>query len=489
MDPSSPDETTASPWPRRLRLATWVLLGAGLLLHGAVLAVRGASLLSVWRDALGEGAEGPHVYSLWRVLHDVPLYGPALSAPYVRVPGNAAFYEAWAAGLRLVGAEGEGILLWGRVLVFLSALGGAVAWAGLLRAVSGARRWSLPLGLGALTWLGSHFVGWWVVSLRPELPALACATAGLWLAVEAVTREDARWMRGAGVAFTLAWGMHAQTWGMAAGVAAWLLVSRRWKLLVAGAAPVVGVAAAVALYASPDWVFQQWVAPGLGGVDPGRAHYVLSRVWPVCLPALGVAAWVLARQWSASRPVAGMLLCALVASAGLAAVNVQRTSANREALFELYAVLSVLAARPLLSDGPAWLRAGALASLAAWVAVAPLQLAFPGRFGVMHLEGRWRAGVRAWMQARGGTLLVLDDVLAQPWNSTGGRAPAYVLDLDWLAHAAGPGLHPLLRDVAGQVDAVVGDPDAVALVRGDAEGCTPLPASAGVPGWLECPPR
>jgi hypothetical protein len=192
--------------------------------------------------------------------------------------------------------------------------------------------------------------------------------------------------------------------------------------------------------------------------------------------------------------VAGLLGCAGVASALLAAVHVQRLSANRDALFELYVVVAVLAARPLLAEGPAWLRAGALASLSAWVAVAPLQLAYPGRFGVMQLEGSWRAGVRTWMKARaaagGGTVLVLDDVLGQPWNSSGGRLPAYVLDVDWLAHAAGAAFPQLLRDVAGQpgVDALVGDAEAVQFIRGDTGGCRPLPASTGVPSWLECPP-
>jgi hypothetical protein len=490
----------ASPWPRRLAVATALVVGGGVLLHGAVLAVRGASVFSLWRDAVGEGAEGPHVFALWRVLHGLPLYGSALSAPFVRVPGNAAFYEVWAGGLHLLGVDGERILLWARVLTFASAVGGAVAWAALLRAFAGAEARGgrlLALGLGLVVWLGGHFVGWWALSIRPELPALACATLGLWLAVEAVKRESPAWMAGAGAAFALAWGMSSSTWALAAGVFAWLVLGRKWKLLAAWAGPVAVVVGGAWLAGSPDWRFQQFTAPSLGGVDPERAHYVFERVLPVCLPAWAVAVgvlWMEARRREREAAVARMLGCAVLSSALLAAVLVQRTGANREALFELYVVLAVLAARPLVAGSSTWLRAAALAGIGAWVAVAPLQLAYPGRFGVMQLEGSWRAGVRAWMQARaaagGGTVLVLDDVLAQPWNASGGRMPAYVLDVDWLVHAAGAALPQLLRDVAGQpgVDAVVGDSESVQFIRGDSNGCRPLPASTGVPSWLECPP-
>jgi hypothetical protein len=483
-----------------LAVATSLVVAAGVLLHGAVLGVRGAGLLSLWRDAVGEGAEGPHVFALWRALHHLPVYGAALSAPFVRVPGNAAFYETWAAVLRLFGVEGEGILLWGRVLTFASALGGATAWAALLCAVSGAnvrRGWGLSLGLGLVTWLGGHFVGWWSLSIRPELPALACATVGLWLAVEGVKRDRSAWMAGSGAAFALAWGMSSQTWALAAGVGVWLVLARKWNLLAALLLPGCVAAGTAWLCGSPEWRFQLFAAPALGGMDPERPRYVLERVLPVCLPAWAVAAvvlWQEARREGKAGDVARMLGCAVLSSAVLAAVRVQRTDANREALFELYVVLAVLAARPLVSAGSRWLGAAALAGIGAWVAVAPLQLAFPGRFGVMQLEGRWRAGVRDWMKARaaagGGTVLVLDDVLAQPWNSAGGRLPAYVLDLDWLAHAAGASLPQVLRDVAGQpgVDGVVGDADAVQFIRGDTQGCRPLPASTGVPEWLECPP-
>lgn len=500
MTPPPAAAEPASPWPRRLAVAAALVVSGGVLVHGAVFAVRGTSVLSLWRDAVGEGAEGPHVFALWRVLHGLPLYGPALSAPFVHVPGNAAFYEVWAGGLRLLGVDGEGILLWARVLTFASALGGAAAWAALLRAVAGAGARGdrlLGLGLGAVVWLGGHFVGWWALSIRPELPALACAVLGLWLAVEAVKRESPAWMSGAGAAFALGWGMSSNTWALAAGACAWLLLARKWNLLAAGLGPVAVVAGGAWLAGSPEWRFHQFTAPSLGGVNAERAHYVLGRVLPVCLPAWTVAAVVLgtqARRAGREGDVARMLGCAVLTSTGLGAVLVQRSGANREALFELYAVLAVLAARPLLAASGTWMRAAALAGIGAWVAVAPLQLALPGRFGVMQLEGRWRAGVREWMQARaaagGGTVLVLDDVLAQPWNSSGGRPPAYVLDVDWLAHAAGAALPQLLRDVAGQpgVDAVLGDADTVEFVRGDTQGCRPLPASTGVPSWLECPP-
>jgi hypothetical protein len=235
------------------------------------------------------------------------------------------------------------------------------------------------------------------------------------------------------------------------------------------------------------------VAPRLSRLDLAQAVDILVRTVPQNALAWGVGAW---GAWSGARGEQGGRAAGRAVAAGAAValllglLGIARAGGNRNHLFEAYLLLSGAAAVEVLrAEGRARaVFAGAVGLVAAFALV---QLAVPNRFGTLTLDGRWRAPLRAWLAERtatGGTLLVLDDVLAQPWSSSGGRHPAYVLDPVWL-EVSGTGVRRTVAQVLAQpgVTGWVATESQLQALRGGAAGCAPLPPAAGAPGWFECP--
>lgn len=443
-----------------------VLLAAVLALNAVVFAVRLTSVIHSYRLFITEGAEGPHVYAIWRAVHGYPLYEWPDQPFFTLTFYNFLFYRTYAVVLRVLGTDGEGILFGGRLITLAFALGGCFAYRGLLLDLANGGRGDAYTRayaslLAPVLWLGTNFTAWWALSIRPDVPAVALATMGLWVLVRALRSNRLAPVALASAAFGLAWTFKQST-VLTFGAATLYLVALRRDLLRAAllASPFAILAAATLLLGGPAFRYNVITAPALSGFSWTQAAAIAGRValqnaYVWVFPVLGW--WWLRRERPVEQPgarrddVEALLpVVALVALlAGLVALG--REGSNKNHLLEGYLVTGLVASRTLFAlrarAGSPSAQRGAVAAAALLVPMIvfpALQLALPNRFGVTRLATAEMRAAKRELARRVDALpkpaVVLDDVLAQPWHSSGGRYPAVVLDNVWFDIAARRGM-------------------------------------------------
>lgn len=177
---------------------------------------------------LTSGFEEESLFALWRAIHGFAVYADPQQLPYASAYFNWLFYFGYAqpAGMA-VGLLGDSALvLTGRLVSLIGALAGtAYLVALLLRITGGLQRTSWALA--SLVFLGP-LVGWWALTVRPDVWALALETAALGtLLLYHRTRPGAA-AAGAAVLFYAAWALKPTFLTGLATAAVFLLVQRRW---------------------------------------------------------------------------------------------------------------------------------------------------------------------------------------------------------------------------------------------------------------------
>jgi hypothetical protein len=147
------------------------------------------------------------MFALWRVCRGEPIYQAKTAAPYAATYFNWAFYKTYALWSRPHNGPGEEavMIFWARILT------AAAAGAGILlstfffrRILQNDSRWTLAPALALFVFSGPT-VGWWLVTIRPDVGALAAETTGVWLFLHwNRTRPHFACFAAAG-AFYLAW--------------------------------------------------------------------------------------------------------------------------------------------------------------------------------------------------------------------------------------------------------------------------------------------
>jgi|GEM_PF-2550534 len=434
----------------------WALPLAGLAatvaLAAAVFAVRVVSLLSTYRLTITEGTEGLQVYAVWRAIHGFALYEWPNRDHFTLTPYNFLFYRTYGALLQLAHVDGEGILLWGRVITLGFAVAGCLAYAALLRGILPAeakdrygRAWILLVA--PLVWFGTNFAAWWPLSIRPDLPALCFVTVGLWATVAAARKGSLALFAMASLAFWVAWAFKQSMVLTPAAAGVYLLIRRRSvRETLALGLPFAALAAVTLAAATPEMRYNFYVVPKAPAYHAALAVGIAARIL-----AQNALLWVAALAALASRrredagDVAPRLL-GVVFGVGVlgGAVTLGLEGANKNHLFEAYAAAGLLASYYLLvaRSRPAAGRWAKVLPFAAALLTLPMiafpaaQLVWTNRFGVTRLAdaGQYqrRAAVAALVDALPKPVLVSDDILAQPWHASGGAYPSYVVDPLWV---------------------------------------------------------
>ena len=230
-----------------------------VILNLAVFLLR---LVSVWRYGALFGPDSSlAIYPVWKGVHHLPIYEWPLAYPFSLALYNYLFYNTYAFFLRLIGASGADILIWGRFLTPVFSIIGAIAQWKLvqhhlnLRGAHSALSLIFALGL----WFCTSMVRHWALCIRPDMGAVALVMAALYM----VVRRPRFGFVYAGVLFYLAWSFKQTVVLAFVGVCLFLLFHKRWRDLSVLATVFAALIATTLLLATPEYRFDTLVAPGL----------------------------------------------------------------------------------------------------------------------------------------------------------------------------------------------------------------------------------
>ncbi len=254
IDRSSTDAGLAIP---DLRVAA-VLVFA--ILNLAVFLVRFISVLRYGALFPATGGERLAIYPVWKAVHHLPVYEWPLQFPFALALYNYLFYFTYAFYLKLAGAWGADILLWGRLFTPAFAVIGALAQWKLVQThlhLRGVRSLlSLLFSLGL--WFCASIVRQWAITIRPDMAAVALVMVALYM----VVRQPRFGFVYAGVFFYLAWSFKQSVVLALAGVSLFLLFHKRWRDLSLLVAVFALLAAATILTRDPRVPLQRFCRSG-----------------------------------------------------------------------------------------------------------------------------------------------------------------------------------------------------------------------------------
>jgi len=232
---------------------------AFVILNFAVFLLR---MISVWRfGALAPFDSSLAIYPVWKAVRHLPVYECPFSFPFSLALYNYLFYYSYASFLRLVGASGAGIMMWGRFLTPVFPIVGAIAQWRLVQRYLNLRGalslLSLFFALGL--WFCTSIVRHWALSIRPDMAAVALVMIALYL----VVRQRSFGFAFAGVLFYLAWSFKQTVVLALVGVCLFLVFDKRWRNLAVLTAVFTALTGATILLGTPEYRFDILVAPGM----------------------------------------------------------------------------------------------------------------------------------------------------------------------------------------------------------------------------------
>jgi hypothetical protein len=293
------------------------------------------------------GFEDISVFNFSRMRYGDPVYVDCFEYPYRMSLFNWLFY--WLYG-RLVAAVNPSEVMLPTVLRLVTlawALLGCAAMVRFLHKSGPEAAPALPLwanlGLAIVTWFGPT-IGWWSLTVRPDVPAVACAYLGLLLVLRSGGRLSSLQELGAGFLFFLAWSFKQSEVFVFAGTMLALLCRRQWgSFCWIGATFAVFVA--VVLVNAPPAYFTNLLAPGVTPVTGEFAGVVLEWCLRSWMPLLlvGLVVFLLGLDRSERQALwqshAGFFLSVVGAVALIGnLILVRRPGASGNYLFETWVV-------------------------------------------------------------------------------------------------------------------------------------------------------
>jgi hypothetical protein len=416
----------------RLASAAALLAVAAAL---ALLLVRALSAISLSEPLLvvTSGAEEEGVLGVLRAMTGATYGDPS------RIPFNASYYNwlffgVFATGIGALQAAFGLDLAWVPTLGRVLALAGAAANAGLaallfLRLTLGASP-AIRGQAGALAvWLGiGPLVGWWALSINPDLWATALTQAAV-LAVLMVPPRRRLWgFALAGLCAASAWGFKQSYLFAPLAIGLFALIRRDWAgLVVLGMVSGLGIALPIVL-GSPEYRAMLLAFQG-SDFAPWQIERNLLNTLPKILPVLvgaGLAVPLLGRWRSLDRDPAVLLaLCGVLACLPILPASA-KVGAAENYYFPPVFFLAMLTVLGLVRRPPG--RGAALALALAWGAEAAACLLVVFGLGgipsVRDKDALYQAQRRCIADLPG-PMMSYDPYLQLPWMRDQG--PRFVL--------------------------------------------------------------
>ena len=225
-----------------------MLLGLGSL-SCILLAILVLQLRGIWlhyQYYVTTGGENLSIYGVWKVQEGHPLYAWPDRDFFQLTLYNFGFYYLYADILGFFHARGPLIMLYGRYLTVIFAVCGLFIQTRLICLLTRDvrdRLVSVAIWLVCFcTWFNSYFPGYFPVSVRPDIAAVAVSTLGLYCFIVYAVTDKLRWVFAAAAVWWVAWCLKQSNVSCVFGAGIYLLLCLRWSaaavLLLAFAVPV-----------------------------------------------------------------------------------------------------------------------------------------------------------------------------------------------------------------------------------------------------------
>ena len=237
-------------------------LAAAATVCGTLMMVRWVAAFRGGAYVLTSGMEEESLFAIWKWMHGERVYANPFAPPFAISYFNWLYYWSygfWVKGIQaLMGLDATAIPGIARGLTLLLTLCGTALIYVFLAPLHAVRRIAGTVAIAL-----NPLVGFWTVTVRPDVGALVCDLAALWCVKKAV-RSGSVWLLPAWVGFYSAWAFkHSYVAALtAACLYLWVMGKRRDAILFGEARR---------RHSAPRWF---WARPITGTRCCGR-----SRTW------------------------------------------------------------------------------------------------------------------------------------------------------------------------------------------------------------------
>ena len=253
----------------------------------ALLIFRGSSLLEPpGRLLTTSGGESISIYNIMKAQRGLVLYEDPREPPnYPTTLYNAGFYQTYAVMTAAFRDDTDRLVLAIRLLTLVLACVGlsgllVYTWMSLKREPSGrpSALVASVMTLAAISATLGAVPGWWLLTARPDVGAVAFCAVGLALALG--VRPGREWSIGlsAGVCFAVAWSFKQSCVFLLAGLCLSAIIQRRGRFLVALALPVVAVGVGFAACLGPEYRYNAFFATALSAFELRNLAHLTTRL-------------------------------------------------------------------------------------------------------------------------------------------------------------------------------------------------------------------
>jgi len=431
------------------------VLGLGivalLLLTFFVFALRLFSVITLGSIFTSTGVEEAPIYSVWKVVHHYRLYESPLSGYFGLGLYNWLFYTLYGSIIRVMGLDASSLILAGRMITMAFAVLGCIGFRFVLSRVAPQLTPPWAWMLSALVWADSGEAGWWQVSVRPDVAALAASTWAFWFWIGSMKDGKSRLALAASFLFYAAWSFKQTTVLLFIACCLVVLLVQRWMLRFAALAIPFGVLVAVTFaVGGHDYYLNTIYAPSInafvasdGLAEIAKAILASPFIW---IGGVVGAAGLISRrvEIGGMGPLASPVCLALLLGYFLSAlgdcVGICRLGSARNTLFEAFLISAILASI-VVSDastngapsirGRQWNKLLLMAALANVMVLGGRLCSLPG-FGRLTLANRYQFSSRLQLANSMGGLpapvFIREGILSLPWYANGNHYPAVTDD-------------------------------------------------------------
>jgi hypothetical protein len=422
-----------------------------LLLTFLVFCVRLFSVITFGSLFTSTGIEEAPIYSVWKVVHQDPLYESPLSGYYGLGLYNWLFYTLYGSLIRSMGLDGSALILAGRLITLAFTVLGCVGFRLVLSRVAPRLTPAWAWMLSVLVWADAGEAGWWQVSVRPDFAALAAATWAFWFWIGAIRDGRTRLALAASLLFYAAWSFKQTTVLLFVACCLVVLLAQRWKVGFAALAIPFGVlVAATFVVGGHNYYLNTIYAPSInafvaeGGIaEIARALLASPFLWIggiVGFSALLSGKVVIGGRGPFGSPIAQALLLGYLLTIVGDCLGICRSGSVRNTLFEAFLVSAVLTC-VVVSDilierippmsGRVWNKILLTAALANVMILGGRLCSIPG-LGRLMLASRdefsSRLSLATFMNSMPSPVFIREGILSLPWHANKNNYPAIMDD-------------------------------------------------------------